>query len=201
MSWIRVLPAFAWMACTPSPAEPAPTSPPVLVSAAPASRPAPPPPPVVARAPTLVVVGDAQALREGRVEFAGIVQPTKGGLLVRDVVLTFEQIRAALVGRSPLASEEALLGARLRVVADLAARPPAPEARAELVQQRGGQSLHALRLVETEVTKPPQTIEGFVSRSKGFFRVGEHLVARNELAWSLRGIDPIGKRVKLWGQS
>ena len=65
---------------------------------------------------------------------------------------------------------------------------------------RVGDFFSARRVHAVAIVAPPVVIEGTVSRSKGLLQVGDHLVTRDDLAWSLQGKDPIGKRVRLWGQ-
>ena len=146
-------------------------------------------------------MADDEALREGLVKFEGVVRPTKGGLDVRGVTLALERLQGVLPEEHRALGYDELLGAKLRVVVVLEARSsdsPAPGAPA--IQSRSGDWFVAQELRSAKVLEPAVMIEGEVSRSKGLMAVGEHLVTRADLAWSLRGVDPIGKRVRLWGQ-
>lgn len=188
------------VACGKAPAEAAPDAPSVAVSAI-----APPPPSAAPSTPapapaTATVIPDGEPLKAGLVDFQGVVRPTKGGYEVRGVVLAAERMaRARQAGAVPTADEE-LLGARLRVVARLQTRPEPPATDGEaMVQTRGGGWM-ATELVELKLVAAPVMLEGTVSRSKGLFQVGDRMVSREDLAWSLRGVEPVGKRVRLWGQ-
>ncbi|MEZ4439445.1 MAG: hypothetical protein R3B72_10170 [Polyangiaceae bacterium] len=145
-------------------------------------------------------LGDDEPLREGLVEMTGMVRPTKGGLDVRGVTFALETLTAALPPGSDEPGYDELIGAKLRVVAELHARHAASNDGDVAIQSRAGDWFEARRLVEASILAPAATLEGRVGRSKGFYAVGDRLVSREDLAWSLRGVDPVGKRVRLRGQ-
>lgn len=145
------------------------------------------------------VLADDAPLESGLVRFDGMVVPTKGGLDIRGVVFSEEELSSALRGEG--VAGEALLGAKVRVVVELARVDSGPEAQGEVVvQRRAGVSYHARKLISAEVVAPPERIEGEVRRSKGFYSVGDYLVTRDDLAWALVGKEVEGARVRLWGQ-
>lgn len=154
-----------------------------------------------ARPPAEVIADDAP-LRAGRFSFGGMVRGTKGGLTVRGVVLGDDMLRRALASASAAPTDEALLGARVRMTAELIQHEDAPAREGGIVEQRrSGPWIQAKRVESAEITAQPVRIEGTISRSKGLFQVGEHLVTRDDLAWSLApegGKE--GQRVRLWGQ-
>jgi hypothetical protein len=143
---------------------------------------------------------DDEPLHAGAVEFAGIVRPTKGGLRVRGVTFALETLQAALAPQERDQGYDDLVGAKLKVVAELVAESATERSRDFAVQSRGGQWFSARRLVSATIVAPAVMIEGRVGRSKGLYRVGERMVTRKDLAWSLREEDLEGKRVRLWGQ-
>ena len=184
-------------ACT-SGAEPAPvTLVQLSASAAPESSSAPtttPPPEIVA---------DDAPLRAGRVQFEGMVRPTKGGLDVRGVTVALEALEAALAnGGGKRTSYDELLGSRVRLAAELVREDedePGPDALH--VQSRSGTWFRVVTIQRAEVVTPAQLIEGELSRSKGFFALAGHLITRDDLRWALVGSDDLaGRRVRLWGQ-
>lgn len=188
--------------CQPTPV--ATSSPPTTTVTATAGvateAPSPNAPPAV-EAPSPYRLGDEEPLREGLVELEGVVRPTKGGLDVRGVTIALETLQRALPPQSRRVGYDDLLGTKLRVVAELEARhadPPDPDEPA--IQSRGGDWLVVRELHRATVLEPAVMIEGEVARSKGLLAVGKHLVTRADLAWSLVGVDPVGKRVRLWGQ-
>jgi len=145
-------------------------------------------------------IPDGASLGDGLVEFSGILRPTKGGLDVRGVTLALETLTTALHPRDRALTYDDLLGTKLRVVAELEARAADSPAGDLAVQTRSGHWYEVRRLVAAEVLARAELIEGVVSRSKGFFAVAKHLVTRDDLSWALRGVDPVGQRVRLWGQ-
>ena len=195
------LPFFlAATACQSSPAAPTPeppAPPTVTASAGPVNETAPPG--AMAPASTPHHVSADEPLREGLVELEGIVRPTKGGLDVRGVTFSLEALQRALNDDSM--SHGDLLGTKLRVVAELEAHESHPRAPGEpAIQTRGGRWFEPRELHAATIVAPAVMIEGEVSPSKGLLSVGEHMVTRADLSWSLVGVDPIGKRVRLWGQ-
>ena len=185
-------------ACSPAQQDGATPSPPVDV--APVSA----PPSVTSAQPTSDAkprrLADDEPLQEGLVDITGMVRPTKGGLDVRGVVFEHAELVGVMV-QDERPGEDDLLGCKLRVVVDLEgyhAEPPAPGE--PQVQMRSGDGFTARRIHSAEIVEQPVTIEGEVSRSKGLLAVGKHLVTRDDLAWSLRGEDPVGRRVRLRGQ-
>lgn len=178
-----------------SPVEPAPAMPKTAAIPSVAPPPAPPPAIASAAAPTAEPIPEGEPLRAGVVAFTGVVRPTKGGYSVLGVVLDRGDVETKSGAR-----EAALLGAKLRVVAHLERRPPAsPQADGIVAQTRDG-GFHVIELHEVEIIAPPEVIEGVVSRSKGLFQVGDRMVSQDDLAWSLQGEQPVGQRVRLWGQ-
>ena len=142
-----------------------------------------------------------EALREGLVTLEGVVRPTKGGLDLRGVTLALERLKRVLPEESRAVGYDELLGSKLSVVVELEARHGAAAAPDQpAIQARSGDGFVARELREATILEPPVVIEGEVSRSKGLLAVGKHLVTKSDLSWSLRGVDPMGKRVRLWGQ-
>jgi len=166
----------------------------------PESAPAPPASDASDAEPAPRAIADDGALAAGLVEFSGVVRPTKGGLDVRGVTFALETLQSTLPERDRELSYDELLGAKLRVVAELEAREAEPQSGGLAVQTRSGHWFEARRLLSAEVLKRATLLEGEVGRSKGFFSVEKHLVTRDDLGWALRGVDPVGKRVRLWGQ-
>jgi hypothetical protein len=193
--------AASLAACTPS-AGPAPAPRPELAVPEPASESAPAPSATETSEaePQPRPIADDAPLGAGLVEFSGFVRPTKGGLDVRGVTFALEALQAKLPEADRALSYDELLGAELRVVAELEAREADQPSGDLAVQTRSGHWLEARRLVSAEVLKRATLLEGEVGRSKGFLTVGKHLVTRDDLSWALRGVDPVGKRVRLWGQ-
>ncbi len=152
--------------------------------------------------PPAEVIADGTALHAGRVTFGGMVRPTKDGLTVRGVVLRGDMLRRALASAATAPTEEALLGARVRVTAELIQHEePPPRDDGIIEQRRSGAWIQAKSIEAATITAPPVQIEGTIARSKGLFQVGEHLVTRADLGWALApegGKE--GQRVRLWGQ-
>lgn len=198
-AWCLLVIAFV-AACNPA-SEPAAT---VTITPAPsdqtATLPAPVAEPPSTPPPTVpTIIGADDPLQAGLVRYEGMVLPTKGGLDVRGVVFSLEALHDTMGDDAP--GYDALLGAKLRIVAELEASPRAePRTGAPHIQRRSGPGWTSKRLVSAEVSAEPVTIEGTVGRSKGLFTVGAHMVSREDLSWALSGEDPVGKRVRLWGQ-
>lgn len=152
------------------------------------------------------VLADGAPLEEGQVVFQGMVRPTKGGFDVRGVTLdggeTPPRVRLPQGDSGPPLSYDGLLGAVLRVTAEL--RRVTSEPRADgspRVQSRGGMWFHAERVLDLELVKRPEVVEGEIQRSKGLFSVGPYLVERSELGWALPNDGgEKGGRVRLYGQ-
>jgi len=157
-----------------------------------------PTPAATTTAATPDVLADDAPLHAGLVRFDGMARPTKGGIDVRGVVLSFEALTKALGAEAP--GYDALLGAKLRVTAELVKRDAAEDPRDTRIQRRSGPGWHSERLVSAELLAEPVMIEGEVGRSKGLLTVGEHMVSREDLAWLREGEEPVGQRVRLWGQ-
>jgi len=192
---------FGLLACGKPKPEPPPE--PVAVStaahdAAEEPPPSPAPPPVAAP----LDLDDEAELREGLMSFVGMARPTKGGIDVRGVVFSVEALEKALKASGiTTTGYDELLGAKLRVVADLEARDTyEPKPGEPMIQTRSGGFI-SKELVEADLVNPPEMIEGQITRSKGLFQVGKHLVNRDALSRSLSGEEAEGKRVRLWGQS
>lgn len=146
-------------------------------------------------------IGADEPLKEGLVSFQGMLQGTKGGFDVRGVILDFDDLRAALPSDARRKSNDELLGAKLEIVAELIAHHAEPQKPDEpQIQMRSGDWFSATKLVSAKVVAPAVRIEGVVGRSKGLLTVGKHLVTRDDLDWSLKGADAVGKKVRLWGQ-
>ncbi|MEM6788194.1 MAG: hypothetical protein AAF928_07760 [Myxococcota bacterium] len=146
------------------------------------------------------MLGDDERLAAGIVRFRGVARPSKRGIDIRSVPFDPEALRKAL--RSDDSVEE-LFGAQVEVVAELTSRPsrPAQPTDAPTVQTDASGSFEAVRLLAASVVAPPAVIEGRVTRAKGLYAVGDRMVSRDDLAWALDGgDDPLGKRVRLWGQ-
>lgn len=173
----------------PVPNAPVPNAPVPTISAPPPAALAPP------SAPSATAIPAGEPLQAGRVEFTGVVRPTKGGYHVRGVAFDGAAIEAASE-----AEGHTLLGAMLRVVAVLEERRSVPPPDDGIVAQTRTGGWRVTKLVEAEVVAPPVELEGVVSRSKGLFQVGDRMVSREDLAWSLSGVEPVGTRVRLWGQ-
>jgi hypothetical protein len=163
-------------------------------------------PPAGASAEVPVTIGDGAPLRVGLVRFEGMVRPTKGGFDVRGVIVDHGELASALSGRrAPAAHPEALLGAKVRMVAELARAggvDDTPQDPSIAVQRRTGTWLDVRRIDSLEVVAEPVQIEGEVQRSKGLYQVGNHLVTADDLGWSLIELNGRfeSKRVRLWGQ-
>lgn len=135
-----------------------------------------------------------------------MVRPTKGGYEIRSVLLEDAALPDALaksamdgIPKDP----QWFLGAVVRVTAEIVAHdspPPRSDGLAE--QRREGSWLSSSTIEVAELLERAQQIEGTVTRSKGLFQVGQHLVRREDLAWSLAssGGGKEGDRVRLWGQ-
>lgn len=147
-------------------------------------------------------ISDADPLLPGLVRFEGMAAPTKGGIDVRGVTFSVEALSDALATTGAGRVQESdLLGAKLAVVAELARESAEePSDGGEVVQSRAGTWLLAKRLLSARIAAPPRAVTGEVTRSKGYYAVGSYLISRRDLAWSLPGQDPVGKRVRLWGQ-
>lgn len=184
-------------ACT-SGAEPAPVT---LVQLSASAAPEPSSAPTATPDPE--IVADDAPLRAGRVQFEGMVRPTKGGLDVRGVTVALETLEATLAnGGGKRTSYDELLGSRVRLAAELV-REQADEPRPDEVhvQSRSGAWFRVVAIQRAEIVIPAQMIEGELSRSKGFFALAGHLVRTDDLAWALVGqADLVGRRVRLWGQ-
>jgi hypothetical protein len=146
-----------------------------------------------------VEIADGEPLREGRVVFEGMVVPTKGGHTVRGVVFD----GGMLVRAAPsVKAADDLLGARVRVTAEVVRHEEPPPRTDGLAEQRREGTWHQAVSVETAtIVTPPVVVEGKLLRSKGLFQLGEHLVTRSDLAWALApdGAKE-GDRVRVWGQ-
>ncbi len=193
--------ALAFLACTPSAAETEPPDRPIALSE---PEPAPEQPSVPAPAPSSAKprsIADDESLTAGLVEFKAMVRPVKGGLDVRGVTLSLEELKAALPEAERGKQHDELLGVRLLVVAELEARHSEPQKPGEpAIQTKAGSWFSATKLVSAEIIQPAVEIQGVVRRSKGLFSVGKHMVTSDDLSWSLSGAEVVGKKVRLWGQ-
>lgn len=142
-------------------------------------------------------IEEEEELQSGLVEFRGMVRPTKGGVSVRGVTFAVEHLVAAVPSYPDI---DAMLGDRVRIVAELEARDGHASTEGVVAQARAGPWFVPIRLVSAVVVDEAVVIEGDVQRSKGLYSVGGHLVRREDLAWALGGRDPLGRRVRLWGQ-
>lgn len=151
-------------------------------------------------------IADGEPLRSGLVRFQGMVRPTKGGFDVRGVIVDYDDLSRAAASRDGAAAHpESLLGAKVRITAELAREGGAddtPEDPAVAVQRRTGSWFGVRRIEKLEVIAEPVRIEGEVRRSKGLYQVGDHLVTSDDLGWSLVELNGRfeSKRVRLWGQ-
>jgi hypothetical protein len=148
-------------------------------------------------------VGESEALVAGLVRFEGMVRPTKGGVTVRSV--TFDQTAFERLAPKPKpgASSDWLLGAKVRITAELVLVDDSADPDDGVhVQRRAGPYFRARRLDAVELVREAAVLEGELSRSKGFFALGQHLVSHDDLAWSLsrRGAELEKLRVRLYGQ-
>lgn len=169
---------------------------PATVDIPPAPSSSAPPP---ARDPGATVVADDAPLGDGLQTFEGMVRPTKGGLDVRGVLLEDDALPRALgpAGRGPL------LGARVAITADLVRHEaPAPPPDGLAVQTRSGSWLGVRRVERATIVASPVVVEGEIRRSKGLLAIGDHLVSKADLDWSLAAAGgwKDGDRVRLWGQ-
>ena len=151
-------------------------------------------------------------LRAGRRTFRGMVRPTKGGYEVRGVIFEDGALPDALA-KSVMdgipSDPQWFLGSVVRVTAEIVAdeyEADAPDQvgkpRGLVEQRRSGTWLTAKTIERVELVARAETVEGVLSRSKGFFEVGKYLVRRDDVAWSLAGSGggKEGERVRLWGQ-
>jgi hypothetical protein len=155
-------------------------------------------------------IEDGGPLIEGLVRFMGMVKPTKGGYELRGVIVDGDALETALKGTAltnkPLrtSDRDGFLGAKVRLTAELVKEgsdaPDEPGSPAE--QRREGSYFRVARIVSAEVETPAMMIEGVLERSKGFFSLGDYLVAPHDLRWSLVALNGNfeKKRVRLWGQ-
>lgn len=156
-----------------------------------------------APAPPAKELAEGVPLEEGRVRFVGMVRPTKGGFDVRGVTIDVGELEAACaMGDATNASGDALLGAKLRIDAELVREQSGDgEERHERVQRRSGTWFRVARMHHAELVAPPQTIEGELSRSKGLYALEGRLVDTHELDRMLASKkELVGRRVRLWGQ-
>lgn len=146
---------------------------------------------------------DGEPLTAGHARFEGMVTPTKGGVTVRGVTFDQTAFERLAPKAKPDASSDWLLGAKVRVTAELVVEGAEPERDDGIhVQRRAGPYLRARRLDAVELVREAVMIEGVLSRSKGFYALGSHLVSSDDLAWSLarRGAELEKLRVRLYGQ-
>ncbi|MCA9631128.1 MAG: hypothetical protein KC766_25875 [Myxococcales bacterium] len=194
--------ALALTACTKS-QESEPAGQEIAVQEASPALPASSPRPVASPKPGVEpreIDGDSP-LSEGLVSFEGMIRGTKGGFDVRGVIFDFDELRGALPEGDRARRNDELLGARLRITAELRAHHAEPLKPGEpQLQMRSGDWFSAARILSVEVAEPAVMIEGVVGRSKGLFTVGKHMVSRDDLDWSLAGAEVVGKKVRLWGQ-
>ncbi|MGE0326771.1 MAG: hypothetical protein AB7K71_03680 [Polyangiaceae bacterium] len=195
--------ALALFACTPKAQQGEPTGHEIAVNEAP---PTAPEQPAAASASTRPPgapreIPEDAPLSEGVVSFEGMLRGTKGGFDVRGVVFEFAELRQPLPESERSKTDDELLGAKLRIVAELRSHHAEPQPPGEpQLQMRSGDWMSAVKVFSVEVAKPAVMIEGVVSRSKGLFTVGKHMVSRDDLDWPFKGADVVGKKVRLWGQ-
>ncbi len=187
-------------ACTPRADGPSPRPSTELAVPLPSAAATPPPAP----RPAASAVGEDDALPEGRVAFVGMVRPVKGGHEVRGVFFDGESIPTALAKSSVdgvPSDADWFLGAKVRVTATLIRHEsPPPRADGLAEQRREGSFLEASKLELAELVARAEVLEGPIHRSKGLFQIGDRMVSRSDLEWSLPGGFSEGDRVRLWGQ-
>lgn len=148
-------------------------------------------------------LGRDGALVEGRVIFEGMITATKGGYLVRGVVVDDAELRKGVAGMVDVlpADPEWFLGALVRVACELRRHQVDSAVGPDgiVVQTRMGTWFSATKIERIELVARAEAIEGTLSSSKGFFALGQHLVKRQDIAWAARGAGA-GDRVRLWGQ-
>lgn len=146
-----------------------------------------------------------EPLEEGHMVFQGMVRPTKGGYEVRGVIIDDARLSNALA-HAPEARNargEWFLGAVVRITGELEKHEAkAVDENGVVMQMRSGTWFELERLEEALVVAPAEIIEGTLTRSKGFFAVGNKLISEADVAWSLGSMESHeGDRVRLYGQS
>ncbi len=152
-----------------------------------------------------VDIADGEAIPAGRVSFTGMVTPVKDGFSVRGVVVP-DALREALRDAHDGVPEDPgwFLGANVKLTGTVVSHDDGPRGGRGAVVEQGheGRWLAMSEVEGAELVAMPVVVEGTLSRSKGLFQIGEYLVTKADLAWSLvsTGGGKEGDRVRLYGQ-
>lgn len=157
-----------------------------------------------APAPKPEDIADGADVRPGYVSFTGMVTPVKDGFHVRGVTVT-EMLRARMKDTHDVTPKDPdwFLGAKVKLTGTVARHEDHPMSEGGVVSQGHDGSWLAMDVVDrVELVAMPVMVEGTLTRSKGLFQIGEYLVTKDDLAWSLvsSGGGKDGDRVRLWGQ-
>lgn len=148
-------------------------------------------------------IADDAPVHAGRVTFTGMVTPVKGGFVVRDVVIG-DTLGDRLTAQEDVIPKDPdwFLGAKVKLTGEVVRHEAAPRQDGVIEQGREGASLAMSDAYAVELVANAVMVEGKLTRSKGLFSIGEYLVSRDDLAWSLvsSGGGKEGETVRLWGQ-
>lgn len=149
-------------------------------------------------------IAEGDDVRPGYISFTGMITPAKDGFHVRGVTVT-EKLRDRMKDTHDVTPTDPdwFLGAKVTLTGRVVQREDHPMSEGGIVSQGHEGAWLAMDAVDgIELVAMPVVVEGTLTRSKGLFQIGEYLVTKDDLAWSLvsTGGGKEGDRVRLFGQ-